>query len=247
MGCCTSKPAGKKRQELRISNPTSGIALVPTSRAVAGPPEARDEDELDLNTLIRALQMVSGYLQQQDTNVDLVALGGVVNVLHLHTRLATSDLTFFSAKNDPHEAELLHSASRYVTDQGFARLRENWLNSSPDLVLSTALTQTTATSALQQNEVLFHSAGLVVYAAPWDFALCVKIDRITKDRRLRPDDVTDAATYLNRYIQRHQNQPVERAIIQGWASDYNTRISIDAIFEVNAEHRKLFGVVGVAP
>jgi hypothetical protein len=56
-------------------------------------------------------------------------------------------------------------------------------------------------AATEQNVRVFNGAGLTIYAAPWTYIFCVKINRIlTSGDQARLYDFADTVIYIYEYI-----------------------------------------------
>jgi hypothetical protein len=97
-----------------------------------------------------------------------------------------------------------------------------------------------ARRAESQNEIVFQETGLTVFAAPWDYAFCTKMDRMHKRSR-RPYDIDDAVRYLHRYISLHGNRPVRVQDVRAWAQTYGVRAEDAIIAEINQHYVEHYG------
>jgi hypothetical protein len=201
------------------------------------------EPDLSKATLQRALQNVARYLQSRRIQVMIIAVGGAVNTLFLQTRNTTHDIDFFNQSLRPDELQLIRAAAQYARTQDRS-LPDEWLNNRTVLFIPgearTALTQ----EAIAMNEVVFEEPGLQVLAAPWDYAFCAKLDRISGSAGLgqrKPYDITDAVAYLYRYLTIKGRQSVTKGEIQQWAARYRTRIADGVLERVNAEFQRRYG------
>ncbi len=97
-----------------------------------------------------------------------------------------------------------------------------------------------------QNDVVFNAPGLTVYAAPWRYALCAKLDRLSKTGA-RPYDMSDAVDYLDRLIgKRGGRQAVEKSELSAWADEFKFTVpSDDLIKRLGDEYKKKYGGVGI--
>lgn len=87
-------------------------------------------------------------------------------------------------------------------------------------------------AAREQNVRIFDRAGLMIYAAPWDYAFSAKINRILHPQgQERPYDLDDAVVYINRYIRAHGNQPVKVATALEWARRYHHDCNEDILLK----------------
>lgn len=98
------------------------------------------------------------------------------------------------------------------------------------------------------NEVVFEEPGLRVLAAPWDYAFCAKLDRISGSTELgtrKPYDLTDAVAYLHRYLATKRKRSVTITELEQRAAHYGTTIAAGVLDQVNGEFRRRHGWVPI--
>ncbi len=97
-----------------------------------------------------------------------------------------------------------------------------------------------------QNDVVFNEPGLTVYAAPWRYALCAKLDRLSKTGA-RPYDMSDAVDYLDRLIgKRGGRQAVKKSELRAWADEFKFTVPSDTLIKrLGDEYKKKYGGVGI--
>ena len=192
------------RQEANISAPTGGPVMVPPLyRDAEGRPIEHQEYELDREQLILALNHVGTYLDQHRVTARIVTVGGAINTIYLRSRKSTHDVDFFLANADSPEYRFVHEAARSATRQTQRPLGANWLNNATQLLMPRDVQQSLAAAAFEQNVIIHRyvgqGGGLIVYAAPWSYAFCGKLNRLCEDNP-RPYDLSDAVEYLHQYL-----------------------------------------------
>ena len=120
-----------------------------------------------------------------------------------------------------------------------------WFNNQAILWLPPNVHHRVTKEALEQDDVVFETRGLKVIAAPWNYALCGKMNRLVRPNEVRRYDVTDAASYLHQYILKHGG-PVSPAQIKQWCQAYQKDTSNDAIRAVAKKYRRRYGSNGIA-
>ncbi|RMZ91543.1 hypothetical protein DV736_g1208, partial [Chaetothyriales sp. CBS 134916] len=180
--------------------------------------------ELTDQNILRALHYVTQYLAQNRKNLTIVAVGGTVNTVLLHTRATTHDVDFYNTAFTNSELNLLREAATYAEERSSVPLGDKWLNNETGTIGGTAehipeLMQ----SAQAQNDVIFRKPGLTVLAAPWSYAFVAKIGRITYGTG-HAYDRQDAVVYLHEYIRRHGNVPVHVNRIREWGTRYRRNV-----------------------
>ncbi|KAF1839714.1 hypothetical protein BDW02DRAFT_584936 [Decorospora gaudefroyi] len=112
-----------------------------------------------------------------------------------------------------------------------------WFNNRTVLFIPKANREYLTQRAFAQNETVFDRPGLKVLAAPWDYAMCAKLDRCAGagPTSAKPYDYSDAATYLHRYLEIYNLTSVTRSQVYAWAASYMTTVT-DAVLErLNSE------------
>jgi len=96
-----------------------------------------------------------------------------------------------------------------------------------------------------QNDVVFTARGLTVYAAPWRYALCTKLDRLSK-AGARPYDMSDAVDYLQRLVGKRGGRAVKKSELKAWADEFKFTVSSDQLMRrLGDEYKKKYGDVGI--
>ncbi|KFY19863.1 hypothetical protein V491_04156 [Pseudogymnoascus sp. VKM F-3775] len=244
MGCGSSQPSNEvelQPRPLKVSAPQGGLQMIPApQRDLTGRPIRHQYYDLRREDLRQALQVVAEFLIRNHSQVTLVAVGGAVNTILLRTRDTTHDVDFFSSDLSHSDGALLQEAARVAQTQSTIPLGGDWLNNSTTLYMGRALQVELRDLAIQQNDIVFQSPGLTVLAAPWGYAFCTKVDRMTK-RNARPYDCTDAAVYLNRFIAtQNSGRPVNIRVIQARAAHFGTSAPIEQLQSVEMEYQRLY-------
>lgn len=177
------------------------------------------------------------YLQSKGASLTVIIVGGAVNTLFLQSRGTTHDIDFFNNNLKKEHMDLILAAARYAREQD-SNLPSQWLNNRTVLFIRADLRNTLTNEAYQQNEVVFEQRGLRVLAAPWNYAFCAKLDRLTGATDLgesRPYDVSDAAAYLHRYLSIHRINTLTDGEVRAWANRFGTAVNSNVIRRVNEE------------
>lgn len=231
---------------LPISNPKDPKIMIPRNRNDEwGHPIERTTKDIDQETLYSGLEQVSKYLALHGKKIEVVAVGGAVNVLRLLNRKTTHDVNIFIAGLENTWRILLdnaaHEAYQKNPDLGSAWLNtdaENWVSERDALQLTRMATQ--------QNVTLYQGDGLVVYAAPWEYGFITKIHRIQTDKQKARDyDMPDALRYLHQYIRANWpggNQPVPDSQIQEWARHWRKfEVKASLLQEIQKAYKRIYG------
>lgn len=240
----------KERKQRRptitnISGPQDLIMYVPRPRIDSEGRAIRIEDhELDKRTLEAALTAMANFIDMQRQNITIITVGGAVNTLLLQNRHSTHDVDFFGTNLTNDQRILLDEAARYAEEKSQTPLGGEWFNNQTMQWLPPNVHRKVTQEALEQNEVVFHEKGLKVVAAPWNYALCGKMNRLVRADQARSYDVTDAASYLHYHILKHGG-PVSAARIQRWCQAYQKDTSNHVIRAVKKEYQRLYRKDGI--
>jgi len=232
---------------VQVPPPQGGLQIVPApQRDSTSSPVRHVYDDLTSENLRQALQIVADFLKSQHAKIMLIAVGDVVNTILLRTRQTMHDVDFFNVNLTTQSAGLLREAAQFAQSASSVPLGGDWLNDSTILYIPRALQQELTEDAINQNEVIFQTTNLTVLAVPWQYALCAKVDRMTKRNR-RDYDVRDAAVYLHRLMQRGNNRrPMPAAQIQERAAHYGIQAPEAQLREVDREYQRLYHRPGIA-
>ncbi|KAF5615164.1 hypothetical protein F52700_13553 [Fusarium sp. NRRL 52700] len=152
-------------------------------------------------TLMAALSNVAAAINKKHGNVTIIAVGGAVNTIYLQSRENTHDVDFFNDNLTPEDFELLAKGIRSASKKD-KTLTSDWLNNRTILFVSKDKQRTLSQQAYEQREIIFEEPSLTVLAAPWEYAFCCKVDRISGAGPHSPEsyDANDAVAYLHRYL-----------------------------------------------
>ncbi|KAL9637392.1 MAG: hypothetical protein Q9164_002212 [Protoblastenia rupestris] len=247
MGPCFSSSSTAKSPKIQnISSPQETLVTVPRSTVdERGNPIRVEDNELDRQTLDAVFSLMGQYIAQQHRIVTAIAIGGAVNVMLLQNHQSTQHVEYFGTNMGNEERLILGNAARYAEQNSPNTLGTKWFNNQTMLQLPPSIHATLTQESIKQDEVVFNREGLKILAAPWNYALCSKMDRLVTHRRIRSHDLSDAVAYLHYYIQGHGRISVSTARVKGWCQSYQMRTSDDVIKAVNKEYRRLHGKDGI--
>lgn len=221
-------------------SPQAAKIVIPRSRTDDdGQPIQRVDRDLHYDALRAGLEHVSHYLANHGRKVEVIAVGGAVNVLRLLTRKTTRDINLFGVGLD-NEARILIDNAAFEAQKKFTgALGTHWLNTEAEEWVSGSEGQELTSLAVQQNVTLYQGSGLVVYAAPWEYAFTCKIHHIqTGGNTVHRYDLEDAVHYLHQYIRHNLNQTVPIPRIQGWAQHWRGfQIKDSLIADIQNSHK----------
>lgn len=245
-GCCSSEERFQLARGSNISGPSDLIMQAPRPRLDYGGRPIRVEDyELDRRTLEAALTYMAQYIENQRQAITVIAVGGVVNTMLLQNRQSTHDVDFFGTNINNRQRILLDEAAKYAERKTSTPLGGEWFNNQTMLWMPPDVQRKVTREALEQNEVVFQKRGLKVLAAPWNYAMCGKINRLVRGDEARPYDLTDAVSYLRCFIQRHGG-PIPVARVKRWCQEYQKTTTDDVIRSISREYMRIHGTAGIS-
>ncbi|KAF5018903.1 hypothetical protein F66182_9098 [Fusarium sp. NRRL 66182] len=172
-----------------LSNHSAGSVMMPSTF------QDQPEPGLTRQQIMDAFQHMAEYLNECGVSIECVAVDGAVNTLYLHSKESTHDVEFLL---DPasDDYKTLSNAAVFANRQAQEKLGCEWFNNSMQLFVPQSVQTALVQEAKHQDEVVFEhqgtNGGLKVYAAPWSFAFCGKLNRLC--------DIDDAIVYLHRYL-----------------------------------------------
>ncbi|KAL4965531.1 uncharacterized protein BDV14DRAFT_172825, partial [Aspergillus stella-maris] len=166
--------------------------------------------------------------------------GDAVNTI-LRSRHTTGDVDFFGSNQ---QGRLLKDASKHAQQRSECQLGANWFKNSLSLFLKRTMKNDLIGRSRQQGVLLFKEPGLTVYAVPWQYALCGKIDRMAKSLK-HPYDISDAVAYLHECVNRYGGRAIQAKLIEGWAAKYDKAISTTVFCEIDAAYKNKYGRHGI--
>jgi hypothetical protein len=213
--------------------------------------------DLTEKTLVKALECMAEDLRKKHSVKDLtiIAIGGAVNTILLKDRPTTHGVDFMETDDDSNHRMWLDEAALEVQRQEtFSRtpLGWFWFNNHVRLLMDHDVYKRVVLEAKAQDEVIFHKKGLKIIAAPWDFAFCMKANRLTHGKKIPGEvgeapayDVSDAVAYLRRYIEAQGGHPVSMTKIRRWQQLYRKHIGDDVTLKITREYKQRYRTPGI--
>ncbi len=125
-----------------------------------------------------------------------------------------------------------------------------WLNNQTSVFLTQQNRFQLVRAALANNEVIFRAPGLTLVAAPWEYALCTKLNRMRRseigETSERAYDITDAAAYLHQMVTRLQSPVPTDTIVQSMER-YGLPWSQTILELVDKTYHQTYGSHGISP
>ncbi|KAJ3514626.1 hypothetical protein NM208_g15044 [Fusarium decemcellulare] len=254
MGCNHSRyereMESRPIRPVTISDPMGGPVMIPPMfRDASGRPIQHESSDLSRRQILEAFQHMAEYLDECGVSTSVVVVGGAVNTVYLRSRQSTHDVDFFL--DDPASKDYisLHNAAKFANTQTGGRLGEEWFNNSTQLFMARDVQTALVREAKRQNELVFekhgNNGGLKVYAAPWQYALCSKLNRLC-DINPRSYDMADAVVYLYRYLCTTGQGYVNAQIMYEWCRWYNQNISKEILKQLDENFCRSYGYKPIA-
>jgi hypothetical protein len=199
---------------------------------------------MDRERLIQALGYVASYLDQHRVTANVVTVGGAVNTIYLGSRESTHDLDFFLPDASSSDHHNIHQAAQYANKQCQSQLGADWFNNATQVFMSQNIQRALASQAFEQNVIVYNQigqrGGLTIYAAPWSYAFCGKMNRLCNSSP-RPYDLSDAVEYLYQYLGSKGRRTVSARTIYGWCETYRKQVSDVVLQQVDKAYRQKYG------
>ncbi|KAF4451581.1 hypothetical protein F53441_5437 [Fusarium austroafricanum] len=190
-----------------------------------------DSSEFSIKQISDAFGHMAEYLKEYGVYLDCVAVDGAVNTLLLGTRQTTHDVEFILP--DPHSKDsiTLSNAASYANTKADGRLGENWFGTSMQLLMPRDLQINLISDARLMGGIVFEdrgtNGGLTVYAAPWQYAICSKLERLNGTNR--PDDMEDAVAYMYHFLSLISQEHIVGKQIFDWCTRYHQNVSLEVL------------------
>lgn len=213
----------------------------PVYRDAGGMPITHDSFDMDRTTILKALTIIADFLVTKGVMAHVVTVGGAVNTLLLQSRETTHDVDFFLATPEAPVHREIHEAARHANRQMGGALGAEWFNNTTQVMMGRRVQNALVEDAIRQNAVVFQKVeggkGLCIYAAPWSYALCGKLNRLCTTNP-RPYDLADAISYLHQYLLTNGQQSVKKSTIVDWCKGYGKDVTESVLVQLdNAYHR----------
>jgi hypothetical protein len=235
-------------QNTAIRTVGSPIMVPPTYQDANSRPIHHQDFELNRDAITQALDHIGQYLDKRGVAITAITVGGAVNTVYLQSRHSTDDVDFFIATPYAAEYTLFHEAALSAARSIWTQQRElgaNWFNNDTQLRMSRDILARLAQHAVQQNVVVHQyrgsRGGIVVYAAPWDYAFCDKLNRLC-ETNARTHDITDAVSYLHQYLQKTGSSSVSAEETKGWCRIFRKNVTDNVLDRVNAQYIQTYGI-----
>ncbi|KAF5700501.1 hypothetical protein FGLOB1_10742 [Fusarium globosum] len=243
MGCNNSRHIlemeSRPIRPVTISSHSVGSVMAPSSIFQDFP----ETSELSRQQIIDAFQHMAEYLNECGTYVNCAVVGGVVNTLYLRHRETTPDVEFLLHDPASKEYITLSNAASFANKKAQGTLGEQWFNNSMQFFVPRNVQVDILQWAKDQHQVIFEHrgnyGGLTVYAAPWDYALCSKLNSLYDN--IRADDMEDAVAYLHRYLTLTRQESLNGNQVNDWCRKYHQDVSREVLNRLGEAYARKHG------
>ena len=203
----------------------------------------------DIATFEEALRVMAGYLACHNQDLTIITVGGPINTLLLKEQRTRQHLDYLGIDFGSQQRKIFREAARYAESRCSGTLGDAWFNKpgNEPLTFPRDVSVAIIGNAINQNEIVFQARGLTILAAPWDYAFCASLSRLTLGHPslCRPYELSDAIAYLRRYIETHGDRQVSIQQIQSWARTYGTSLTETMARYVSGRYRIIYKRDGV--
>lgn len=184
------------------------------------PTEQHSVPQLTPADLTDGLSLLAQYLNSHNRNIELAVVGGAVCTMLLGTRNTTEDIDYFNPGLQKDDINVLGRAVAYAQNQPHQPpFTSGWFNNNTTVWISPAIRPTLYQEAVQAGIIVFQKPGLTLYAAPFQYQFCAKLQRMSGGGS-RTQDAGDAAAYLHEYLRRSNGSVISIDQIQNWIQQY---------------------------
>ena len=188
--------------------------------------------------------------------IRIMVTGGVVAVVHLHTRSTTEDLDFILDPNVDAAQEYREEFFQAVktTTAVVEGLPTGWLNDHMRVFIRPDKREELFLSSVEQDLVIYRGGNLVAYATRLDWALETKLGRIetlsTEDGK-RAIDISDAVELIRLMIESkgggdNVNKPISTQYLRSLNfNNYKVQSIDQAIAAVTEAYKEKYGKEGI--
>ncbi|UPL01404.1 hypothetical protein LCI18_012338 [Fusarium solani-melongenae] len=249
MGCSHSRyereMESRPVRPVTISDPMGGPVMIPPMfRDETGRPIQYEASSLSRKQIIHAFEHMAEYLDECGIETSVVVVGGAVNTVYLSSRESTHDVDFFLEDPASKEYMSLDNAAKFANHKAEGRLGEEWFNNSTQLFMARNVQTSLVGQAKRQNAVVFEqrgtNGGLKVYAAPWKYALCSKLNRLCEINP-RSYDMDDAVVYLSRHLSLTAETYVKSRELYDWCRSYNHDVRREILKQLDDRYFQSYG------
>ncbi|KAL7268601.1 hypothetical protein RUND412_008772 [Rhizina undulata] len=198
--------------------------------------------EMTAPEITRALEYVSDKMRKRNIHVHLIIAGRALSCLLLKLRPTTHDISILQASPlSPRSLSILVQAVQKAGKK--FGLGVNWVNTQLENEMDHHYLDNLIHQSLLQNEIIFSSEGLSLYAVDLFFALKSKLARISTHSTPQSRDLDEAVELLRRLVVVYRGRPLPK----GYIKRHYPRIEVtdQALLRLNSEYEWRFGSRGI--
>ncbi|ELR10577.1 hypothetical protein VC83_00229 [Pseudogymnoascus destructans] len=208
------------------------------------PRQARDSNDvpvppgcciLDRRAIERGLGLMAQYLHQNNADLTIIAVGGVVSAFFLGAWTTSTDVDALGSTLTTAQRRLLASAALHAKSRGPVRLGDGWFSGESAKDMRPEVARDVYELSKQQNDIVYCSEGLTVLAPRWSYAFMVCVDRLSRGVG-RPYDMGNAVLYMHQYIKIGKHKLIPILGIMKWGEGYGLHVTMEVLRVVKAQY-----------
>lgn len=192
---------------------------------------------LDRRAIDRGLGLMARYLSDNNADLTVIAIGGVVSAFFLGAWTTTTDVDVIETALTTAQRRLLASAASFAKSRGPVPLGEGWFGGQSAKDMRPEVARDIYELSKRQNDIVYCSEGLTVLAPRWSYAFMVCVDRLSCGVG-RPYDMGNAVLYMHQYIKTGKHRLIPILGIMKWGEGYGLYVTLKVLRDVKAQYLK---------
>lgn len=205
--------------------------------------------EMSRGELREALDYVSERLTRKEKHLNLIVTGEAFSCLHLNTKNHCSGISIMPA-SPLSQTEMTHLATSAKKAAKKFNLGVDWINNRAQVKAEKqGYLSEVVQESLKQNEVIYSSEGLVLYAVDYTYALKSRLEELSMAGRDAPHpsiaSIEDTVAILHKLVhKKSRGRPVKK----GYLSSHYPRIDMSdaALLRVGATYEWKYRKRGIS-
>ncbi|OBT73160.1 hypothetical protein VF21_07906 [Pseudogymnoascus sp. 05NY08] len=190
---------------------------------------------LDRRAINHGLGLMARYLYDNNADLTVIAVGGVVSAFFLGAWATTTDVDVIGSTLTTAQRRLLASAASYAKSRGPLPLGEGWFGGQSAKDMRPEVARDIYELSKQQNDIVYCSEGLTVLAPRWSYAFMVCVDRLSSGVG-RPYDMGNAVLYMHQYIKTGKHKLIPILGIMKWGEGYGLHVTLGVLRQVKKQY-----------
>ncbi|OBT66476.1 hypothetical protein VE03_03679 [Pseudogymnoascus sp. 23342-1-I1] len=195
---------------------------------------------LDSRAIGHGLGLMAEYLNHNNADLTIIAVGGLVSAYYLKAWTAATDVDALGTTLTAAQLRLLASAASYAKSRSPVPLGDGWFSGHGMQNVHPEVARDVYELSMQQNDIVFRSEGLTVLAPRWSYAFMVCVDRLSRGVGV-PYDMGNAVLYLRQYVKTGKHKLIPILGIMKWGEGYDLRVSLGVLRMVKKQYLGHYG------